>query len=636
MQKQILQVIILLTLPLIPACKSAPGPATISGDLRQWHKVTLTLNGPTADETDISPNPFLDYRMTAVFMHSSGKPVYKVPGYFAADGNASETSAAEGNQWRVHFCPELTGTWNYKIVIDSGVNIAVEPDTVKGYGILQSEGSFEIIPSGREGRDFRSKGRLKYTGKPYLQFSGTGEYFVKAGADSPENLLACSDFDATYAYKTSGTERDNEASTSALKSYAPHLADWNEGDPYWQDGKGKGLIGAINYLSSTGCNSLSFLTYNAGGDGDDVWPYISRNDKFHFDCAKLDQWQIIFDHAQQSGMFLHFKLQETENDDTIHDNLKDITTSLDYGDCGIERKLYLRELIARFAYEPALNWNLGEENTQTTVQQVQMAKFIRDTDPYDNHIVIHTYPDQQDKVYLPLLGTGNDITGISVQNSWETIHQRVVYWLKESRNAGKIWVVANDEQGPHYTGVPPDPGYEGFDGTARPEKYSRPYTIDDIRKYTLWGTLMAGGSGVEYYFGYTLPQTDLSCQDWRSRAKSWEYCRIALEFFGSGGIPFHDMENTDVLAGNNHHDNSIYCFSKPGEIYLVYLPEGGTASLDLQEHTGTYSLEWFDPRNGGETIKGSISEIHGKGLQNLGLPPDLVNDDWLVVVRKKN
>ena len=29
------------------------------------------------------------------------------------------------------------------------------------------------------------------------------------------------------------------------------------------------------------------------------------------------------------------------------------------------------------------------------------------------------------------------------------------------------------------------------------------------------------------------------------------------------------------LVGNQNHDPRRYCFAKPGEIYLVYLPDGG-------------------------------------------------------------
>src|SRR5262245_36422024 len=87
---------------------AAGGNVAISGELRQWHKVTLTLTGPESDET-ASPNPFLDYRLSITFTHASGAPVYTVPGYFAADGNAATSSATSGNKWRAHFAPDKTG-----------------------------------------------------------------------------------------------------------------------------------------------------------------------------------------------------------------------------------------------------------------------------------------------------------------------------------------------------------------------------------------------------------------------------------------------------------------------------------------------------------------------------------------------
>lgn len=68
--------------------------------------------------------------------------------------------------------------------------------------------------------------------------------------------------------------------------------------------------------------------------------------------------------------------------------------SLDGGATGPERKLYLRELIARFGHALALNWNLGEENTQSPEEQRAMAQFIADTDPYHHLIVIHSFPQQ--------------------------------------------------------------------------------------------------------------------------------------------------------------------------------------------------------------------------------------------------
>jgi len=606
----------------------------ITGELKQWHKVTVTIDGPSAHETNNAPNPFRDYRMTVNFTHESGSPRYSVPGYFAADGNAGQTSATSGNKWRAHLSPDKPGKWNYSISLLAGKNVAADEVVARQASpMLQATGSFNVAPTDKTGRDFRGKGRLHYVGKRYLQFTGSGEYFLKAGADSPENLLAYADFEGTYSAKAAGLSRANEATTTPLKSWQPHVRDWRAGDPTWKGGKGKGLIGALNYLAGKGCNAFSFLTYNAGGDGDDVWPFVSRNDKLHYDCSKLDQWQIVFDHAQQLGLYLHFKLQETEMDDNRNGNNTNVPTSLDNGDLGIERKLYLRELIARFGYELALNWNLGEENTQTAEQQRAMAQFIRDTDPYRHHSVVHTFPDWQDRVYTNLLGAQSVLTGISLQNTWNTMHQRVLKWVTESEQTGRPWVVANDEQGPHHTGVPPDPGYTGHDGVARPEGGSS-YTMHDIRKHTLWGTLMAGGAGVEYYFGYKLPQTDLACEDWRSRDRSWEYCRIALDFFRESKIPFWEMQCADALVGNSKNDNSRYCLAKPGEEYVVYLPNGGSTELDLGTNSITFRAQWFNPRGGGPLQSGSVREVKGPGRVSLGQPPTDADEDWVVLVRK--
>ena len=617
------------------SCNQTTNKVKITGDLMQWHKITLTADGPRASEQDTNYNPFTDYRMTAVFTHESGSPVYESPGYFAADGNAAETSAIAGNKWRVHIAPDQTGKWHYSITIKKGKNAAIDNQAAAASEVVfLAEGSFEVLPTDKTGHDFRGKGRLDYVGKRYLQFAGNKEFFLKAGADAPENLLAYTDFDGTYSYKTAGEHRNNEAATANLKTWQPHVRDWRPGDPTWKDGRGKGLIGALNYLSGKGCNAFSFLTYNAGGDGDDVWPFTERNDKFHYDCSKLDQWQIIFDHAQQMGLYLHFKLQETENDDNFRGEPTNVPTSLDGGELGPERKLYLRELIARFGYELALNWNLGEENTQTPEQQRAMADYIYNIDPYHHHIVIHTYPDWQDRVYDKLIGDQSRLTGASLQNGWDVDHQRVLHWIKTSVETGKPWVVANDEQNPANTGVPPDPGYEGFSGSTKPEEGSDSYTIDDIRKYTLWGTLMAGGAGVEYYFGYSLPQNDLNCQDWRSRDKSWTYCSIALEFFKNNNIPFQEMYCADSLVGNPQHDNSKYCLAKPEVIYVIYLPAGGSANLDLGKDSGNYAVEWYNPRKGGALQQGSIKNIQGPGAHSLGNAPEDESADWVILVKK--
>lgn len=615
------------------------GAAAVSGELKQWHKVTLTFDGPQASETAADPNPFTDYRLTVTFAHESGSPTYQVPGYFAGDGQAGSSSATTGNKWRAHVAPDKTGRWTWRVALVSGKGVAVSDAAGQRVTPLDGQtGTIQIAATDKRAPDFRALGRLHYVGQPYLRFAGSGDYFLKVGTDAPETLLAYADFDGTTALKPK----------VPLHTYGPHVTDWKPNDPTWKDGKGKGLIGAVNYLASKGVNAMSFLPYNAGGDGDNVWPFVSRDDKLHYDVSKLDQWQVFFDYAQQKGIFLHFKLQETENDDNVsgHPTGPDgasrpastglVPTSLDGGDLGPERKLYLRELIARFGYELALNWNLGEENTQTPEQQRAMAQFIKDTDPYhDRHIVIHTFPNMQETVYPPLLGSKSVLTGASLQNGHAETHERTVRWVAASAQAGRSWAVANDEQGPASLGVPPDPGFAGYAGKDAQGK-TVPYDLHGVRKYTLWGNLMAGGFGVEYYTGYSLAENDLVLENFRGRDKSWDYGRIALTFFRTQKIPFWEMKNADELVANAAHDNSRYCFAKAGSLYLVYLPEGAgqSASLDLRAATGKFAVSWFDPRNGGALKKGSVTSVTGGSAATLGTPPDSPAEDWLVIVRK--
>jgi hypothetical protein len=574
--------------------------------------------------------------MTVTFTHASGRPRYRVPGYFAADGNAAETSAESGTKWRAHLAPDKPGRWTYEVEFVSGPGVA----NVPGAGgapmppFHGQRGAFDVAPTNKRGKDLRARGRLQYVGKHHLRFAGTGEYFLKAGPDAPETLLGYADFDGTEARKPN----------VPLKTWEPHLRDFRPGDPTWKNGKGKGLVGALNYLAAKGLNTVSFLTYNAGGDGDNVWPFVARDEKLRYDCSKLDQWAIVFDHAQTLGLHLHFKLQETENDDRIAQipntdhrakQETDIPTALDGGDLGPERRLYLRELVARFGYVLAMNWNLGEENTQSPEQQRAMAAYIEEVDPYGHPRVIHTFPSEQDRVYTPLLGAASRLTGASLQNNWDVAHQRTLKWVRASAEAGHPWVVANDEQGSAGLGVPPDPGYAGFDGKARRKPDDAGYDIHDVRKATLWGTLMAGGAGVEYYFGYSLAQNDLQCEDFRSRDQAWDHCRVAIDLFRDNRVPFWEMRNANALVGNTKDDNGKYCLAKPNEVYLVYLPKGGGTTLDLGGATGRFTVSWLDPRRGGRPRKGAVTEVRGGGVVELGAPPAEPSEDWAVLVRRR-
>lgn len=582
------------------------GSVTISGETKKWHNVILSLNGVYSSE-DAEVNPFTDYRMNVTFTHTESQTVYQVPGYFAADGFAAHSSSTEGTTWRAHLSPDHTGEWQYHIDFVTGNNIAVSDETgIPVSGLDDITGSFFVTESDKSGIDLRGKGRLEYVGERYLKFSQSGEYFIKVGADAPENFLNYLGFDGTY----------NSGGTNFTRWWSDHEKHYNNGDPVWgANNHGKGIIGAINYLSDQGMNAVSFLTYNVGGDSKDVWPFIAPNQRLRYDISKLDQWGIVFDHARNKGMYLHFKTQETENDNGTH--------GLDGGAVGLERKLYYRELIARFGYQLALNWNLGEENSQTTEQQKQMANYFYQTDPYHHNIVIHTFPGDQNKVYGALIGNQSKLTGASVQTHWNNVHSDTKKWVINSENSGKPWVVANDEQGGANIGVPPDDGWKGY-------SESTPYRID-LRHHTLWGNLMAGGAGVEAYFGYSLPDSDLTAQSYESRHGWWQMCRIAKDFFNLY-LPFHEMKTADHLTNNAA---SNFVFAKEGEMYAIYYRNAENAQLDLSNQSGQYTVHWYDPRLGGVLQTGSIVSVEGGNQVSIGLPPAESHLDWVALVKVK-
>ena len=85
------------------SCQTDPGPGpVIEGELKQWHKVTLLIPGPETSEY-AEENPFLDYRLEVRF--TNGTSSCTVPGFYAADGRAGESSARQGAIWKVHFRP---------------------------------------------------------------------------------------------------------------------------------------------------------------------------------------------------------------------------------------------------------------------------------------------------------------------------------------------------------------------------------------------------------------------------------------------------------------------------------------------------------------------------------------------------
>ncbi|MEL6650437.1 MAG: DUF5060 domain-containing protein, partial [Bacteroidota bacterium] len=108
---------------------SCQSPAKIDHTIAKWQKLTLAFEGPQTKE-NASPNPFTDYRMLVTFR--LGERSMTIPGFYAADGNAAETSADSGNVWQVRFRPDEVGLWTYEVSFREAADIATSDEAEAG------------------------------------------------------------------------------------------------------------------------------------------------------------------------------------------------------------------------------------------------------------------------------------------------------------------------------------------------------------------------------------------------------------------------------------------------------------------------------------------------------------------------
>lgn len=585
-------------------CDAPPplGDCQVLGELRRWHRVEVRCTGPAGSEADDAT--FTDYRMNVTFDHGSSTLV--VPGHFAADGNAANTGSSTGNQWRAYFMPPATGSWDFTVSMRSGSDVAVSTSAGAGspvVGLDGAQGSFSVAASNKSGRDMRAHGLLQHaSNERYLRFAGSNELFVEGGVDSPENLFGYDEFDDTVKYANVGSCK------GILHQFGPHLGDWNVGDPSWDGGRGKSLVGLVNYVASTGVNAMYLVPMSVNGDGCDGHPWSDYfGNRRAFDVSKLDQWELVFGHMSAKGLLIHYVTQETENDQLLNG-----------GALGLERMLYYREIISRFGHHPALQWNLGEENTNTAAQQKAFANFIKATDPYDHPVVMHTYPGDHGK-YAALEGHAT-FDGPTLQyggipeSAAGGLYGETLDFIADSTAAGRTWVVTATEA-------------SGADAPTPNTSVSRRQRV-----YWMWANVMAGGGGFEWYLknagaGHAY---DLAVEDLREFDAHWQQSGHLVEFFRD----VVQGDGVDLLALQpNNGLTSIstdWVLADPGEAYVLFLRDGGAVSLAVSGG-GTYQVDWFNPRTGSLVARPSIG---GSGTQSLGSPPSGASQDWVVFVRR--
>jgi hypothetical protein len=572
----------------------------VGGSGMVWHPVTVDFNGPNASETGSAPNPFLDYRLNVTMTRPDGSTLV-VPGFFAGDGNGGGT----GNVWRARFTPDAPGVWEYNASFRAGENVAISLDANAGTAtnFNGASGSFGVLARDKDAPGFLSKGRLDYVGEFYLQHQGTGEYFIKTGTNSPENFMGYKGFDNV---------QDN-GGVGIIHEFAPHIGDWNEGDPLFTSSTSgvdsKGIVGALNYLGEQGVNAMYFLPMNMGGDGQETTPFVGYSktafNKTHYDISRLHQWNQVLNHAQEQGIMLQFVLAETEWDNEHW---------LDDGAMGTERKLFFRELVARFGYINGIKWNLCEENDYSIATLREMASYMKAVDYSKHPVAVHTHPNDME-LYYELVGDPL-FDAASIQYSTSLSDNLTQQVRQMSLQAGRKWIVDMDENGTWNVGA---------NGS----------NSDQMRREVLYDVLFSNG-GLEWYAGYhNLPLGgDVKMENFRTRENLFKYSRIAREFLEEHANVEHLNLADHFVTTAAEAFGGAEALAAHGENMVIFLPTASSApTVDLSNFAGTYRVRWFDPRTGNEVNEGPV--IQGGAPRTLQVMATESSLDWIVLLDRQ-
>jgi hypothetical protein len=332
------------------------------------------------------------------------------------------------------------------------------------------------------------------------------------------------------------------------------------------------------------------------------WPAQEAADIFHpgFDYTRFDipYWQK-FDRA----------LRFARDRDMVVSLVLDMNDSRVHPVAASEDEYrFLRYVVARFGTFSNVTWDLGDDLDlyRSDGWTRQTGTLIRDLDPYHHLATSHPVNNRhQDRTF-----DWFDFT--SFQEWTRNQHAFMLGQRKQQQELGRIIPQTNEEYGyeDHYPLWSQGPGSESADTLRR----------------TAWDIVMAGG------YQTTGETARRGTNVWPDTGGGWMNGRgddnmtmlqgyaHMVDFFT--GFEWWKTEPHDELVNKGN-----YCLSKPGEIYAVYLPHGGTATVRLSD--GSFRGAWFNSLTGEQT---ALPPIQGPVWTSPAVPTD---HDWALLLEKK-
>jgi hypothetical protein len=542
--------------------KSQPPSEGVAWVVAQWTRFQAEFTSSRVYE-----NPVQDVQMEIEFTSPSGKKS-TVLGFWDGD-----------RKWKVRFSPDEAGKWTYR----------TRTSPKRDPGLDAQNGAFRCVP-------YKGKNPLYRHGA--VGVSQNRRYFVHA--------------DGTPFFWMGDT-----AWLGPLKSSA---ADW---ETYLQDRLSKGF--SVIHIFTTQARHVP-------GDAEGRLAYIGKRERIGIDPAFYQRLDKRMDAVNDWGLAVAPIL--------IHDSIVvppsasalEIERADQFG-----KKWFLptllpedqlivlgRYMVARYGAHQVL-WTLGGDGDYRGERAEMWKRIGRAVFKYSHDRIATMHPGgvQWDADEFRQEPWFNFISYQSGHGNSE----RELRWLTQGPPS-QDWKIE-----PYHPEINNELNYEGFIPYGSREGI--PFDAHAVRRACYWSLLVAPPSGVTYgahgiWYWAVKPELPMQAEAWGVTPPWHEAMRLPgstsmkhlREFFLS--IDYWKLLPDPELVAEQPGKDSPNRFiaaarSEEGNVAVVYIPEGGTVSLNMSRLKSPVQAEWFDPATGwrmagGEIANEGVHQFEIKGL----------------------
>lgn len=258
----------------------------------------------------------------------------------------------------------------------------------------------------------------------------------------------------------------------------------------------------------------------------------------------------------------------------------------------VEYARYCRYLVARYGATPAI-WLISGDSDGRDIGVIEGGEEVEKWDAYQQPTGMHyspfceVVPDWWNRPYEYIPHQNK----INQDKEWLDFQ-----WCQTGHGGDhQSWKVAKMYNNlPTKASANGEPTYEGIRDPANGSGW--------WQGHEAWLNFTSGGTmGVVYGAGglwnWKLFQDEQDWPDWANSNVSW---KEAIQLPGADYVGYmaSALAGVDIVDISLRHDlaGGQLCLAKPGEVYIVYLPEGG--EVTLAGVSGTLQYRWFDPVKG--------------------------------------